>query len=54
MNAYTKVKLLKIAEENGLTVQQGLKKAKLVETLSVGILDSIDERFLILDERGLT
>lgn len=54
LNAYTKVKLLKIAEENGLTVQQGWKKAKLVETLSVGILDSIDERFLILQERGLT
>lgn len=54
LNAYTKVKLLKIAEENGLTVQQGWKKAKLVETLSAGILDSIDERFLILHERGLT
>ena len=54
LNAYTKVKLLKIAEENGLTVQQGWKKAKLVETLSAGILDSLDERFLILQKRGLT
>ena len=54
LNAYTKVKLLKIAEENGLTVQQGWKQAKLVETLSAGILDSLDERFLILQKRGLT
>lgn len=53
LDAYTKVKLIKLADENGIEVKQNWKKARIVETLRDGIMDSIDERFLILKRRGL-
>lgn len=53
LDAYTKVKLIKLADENGIEVKQNWKKARIVETLRDGIIDSIDERFLILQRRGL-
>lgn len=53
LDAYTKAKLIKLADENGIEVKQSWKKAQLVEVLSDGIMDSIEERFLILQEDGL-
>lgn len=54
LDAYTKEKLLKLAAENGLTVQRKWKKAKLVEVLSEGLMDSLEARFLISQKRALT
>ena len=42
LDAYTKEKLLKLAAENGIIVQRKWKKAKLVEVLSEGLMDSLE------------
>lgn len=53
LDAYTKVKLIKLADENGIEVKQSWKKTQVIEVLSDEIMDSIEERFLILQEDGL-
>lgn len=54
LDAYTKVKLIKLADENGIEVKQSWKKSQIIEFLSAGIMESIEERFLILQQSGLT
>jgi len=53
LEAYTKKRLLKLANDNGVDVKQGWLKARIVEQLSDDIMERIIERFLLLGESNL-
>lgn len=53
LEVYTKERLLKLAEENGLEAKQNWKKDRIINHLYDSIMDRIEERFLLLGERKL-
>jgi len=53
LEAYTKKRLLKLADDNGVKVTQSWLKARIVEHLSDDIMERIAERFLLLGESNL-
>lgn len=53
LEAYTKEKLLQLADDNNLDAKKSWKKAQIANYLNDGILDTLTERYLILGERKL-
>lgn len=51
LDAYTKAKLIKLAEINNFDVKKSWNKDRIIETIGKEILSTIDNRFLILDEQ---
>lgn len=54
LDVYTKDSLLQLAEENGVDVYKSWNKAKLVEHIQAAILDTLEERLLLLGKQKLT
>ena len=50
LNAYTKDRLCTLAEINGIPVKKSWNKAKMVETLSLNIKDTFNERVCFFDD----
>lgn len=53
LDVYTKDSLLQLAEENGVEVFKSWNKAKLVEHIQASVLETLDERLLLLGEAQL-
>ena len=53
LEAYTKEKLLNLADDNDLDAKKSWKKAQIVNYLKDGIMETLEERYLILGERKL-
>ena len=54
LDVYTKDSLLQLAEENNVDVFKSWNKAKLVEHIQASVLDTLDERLLLLGEAQLS
>ena len=54
LDVYTKDSLLQLAEENGVDVYKSWNKAKLVEHIQAAILNTLEERLLLLGKQKLT
>lgn len=53
LDAYTKEKLLFLADENGFEVRRSWKKGKIVHFMAEAIMSSIEERLLLFKKRNL-
>jgi len=53
LEVYTKDKLVNLAAENGVDVKKSWKKKRIIKPLYNNIFDTLPERVLLLDSRGL-